>query len=286
VLIDAPLVVMKSYFGIRADLKLKDGTVTKGLYGYLTTLIKFMAMKPDYLVAAFEGGRSFRKDINPGYKENRVKTKDECLAQIQMSMEASQLLGIPALSVNTFEADDVIATLAKEAERKGYFVTIVSLDKDLMQLVSPNIVVASTNGKDVFNEEVVRLKFGVPAKYLADYQALIGDRVDNIKAIPQLGKVAAAEFINQYGSLENVLRNLEADSTQRELNLDEQVLVNFKERSLNSLKLTTLRCDVSGIENIESYECKFPEESVYLPVLEKLEMQTLIKSIKSFSQNQ
>jgi len=278
ILIDSPLVVLKSHYGIKFKLQLQDGTATSGLFGYMKVILKYMAMKPQYFVAAWEGGRSFRKDISSDYKENRVKLTDDTKAQLQYAYDSTIEMGINVARSATHEADDVIASLTMEAERKGFFVTIISQDKDFMQLISPNVIMVSSDGKQIYNEETVIKKFGVPPKLVPDIQALIGDTVDNIPSL-SLSKRKLPSLLQSAGSLIQLIEKIEKEASLRVLTSDEKTILGSKETCLNSLQLTQLKGDINDI-SIEQFEFKPPDFEKSKVVLDRWEMFSLVKSLK------
>ena len=160
----------------------------------------------DYAVCVFDApGKTFRDDLYPAYKAQRSPMPDDLRAQIEPVHEVVKLLGWPLIMVAGVEADDVIATLAKRGAEQGFKVIISSGDKDLSQLVDPQIMVVDTmNGKrrDVAG---VTAEFGVPPDRMIDYQTLVGDTVDNVPGVAKVGPKTAAKWLLEYGSLDNLL---------------------------------------------------------------------------------
>ena len=141
----------------------------------------------------------------PEYKANRPPMPDDLAAQIEPLMEAIRAMGWPLLVVDGVEADDVIGTLASEAERAGMRTVISTGDKDLTQLVDPHVTLVNTMSNETLDEAGVEAKFGVPPEQIVDYLALIGDSVDNVPGVDKVGPKTAAKWLAQYGSLDGVI---------------------------------------------------------------------------------
>jgi DNA polymerase-1 len=193
------------------DLRSSQGAPTGAIYGVLNMLRRLLKETPaDYIACVFDAkGKTFRDEVYPEYKANRPPMPDDLASQIAPLKEAITALGWPLVEVDGVEADDVIATLAKQAEREGIKVIVSTGDKDMTQLVNPRIVVYNTNPrtaeKELLDEEGVERKFGVRPERMLDYLALIGDSVDNIPGVDKVGPKTAVKWLSQYGSLEKVM---------------------------------------------------------------------------------
>src|SRR5882724_8335411 len=189
-------------------LRNAQGAPTNAVYIFVTMLRKLINdRKPEYIAASFDlPGRTFRDDISAEYKAHRAPMPDELAQQIPMVHAACEALGVPILTSETFEADDVIGTLTVKAAAEGYGVAIVTLDKDFFQLVRDGIRVFNPrdDGK-WYDADGVKEKLGVAPEQVVDVMALMGDTIDNIKGVPGIGEKGAQELIGQYGSLENLL---------------------------------------------------------------------------------
>jgi DNA polymerase-1 len=189
-------------------LRNAQGAPTNAVYIFVTMLRKLINdHKPEYIAASFDlPGRTFRDDISAEYKAHRAPMPDELAQQIPMVHAACEALGVPILTSETFEADDVIGTLTVKAAAAGYGVAIVTLDKDFFQLVRDGIRVFNPrdDGK-WYDADGVKEKLGVAPEQVVDVMALMGDTIDNIKGVPGIGEKGAQELIGQYGSLENLL---------------------------------------------------------------------------------
>jgi len=189
-------------------LRNAQGRPTNAVYIFVTMLRKLLSEhKPEYIAASFDlPGRTFRDELAADYKANRAPMPDELAEQIPMVHAACEALGVPILTSERYEADDVIGTLAEKAAAAGFEVAIVTGDKDFFQLVRPGISVFNPRDDGTwYNEEGVKERFGVPPDRVVDVLALMGDTIDNIKGVPGIGEKGARELIATYGSLENLI---------------------------------------------------------------------------------
>lgn len=215
----------------------------------------------DAAVVCCDVGRTWRHELYPQYKANRPPRDAAAYDQLRRVREQLEADGIPVVSADGFEADDVIASLAAKAPAAGYEVTIVSGDKDLCQLVGPTVVVQSTsNGGTVYDAEKVREKFRVEPWQLGDFLALVGDKSDNVAGLPGCGEVNAARLLHELNSISNMLEQPEAVTPQK---MREAFLAN-QQQVLLARKLVQLRTDVpiDFAEAIKPREPKPAEEPV------------------------
>jgi len=206
VLVDGSSYLYRAFHAL-PDLRSPAGEPTGAIYGVLNMLRRLVGdHKADFLGCVFDAkGRTFRDDVYPEYKANRAPMPDDLAAQIEPLMEAIRAMGWPLLVVEGVEADDVIATLAKEAGRAGIRTVVSTGDKDLAQLVDPQVTLINTMSNETLDVAGVKAKFGVDPGQIVDYLALVGDSVDNIPGVEKVGPKTAAKWIGQYGSLEGVL---------------------------------------------------------------------------------
>jgi DNA polymerase I len=206
VLVDGSSYLYRAFHAL-PDLRSPAGEPTGAIYGVLNMLRRLVNdYKADFLGCVFDAkGKTFRDEIYPEYKANREAMPDELAAQIEPLMEAIRAMGWPLLVVDGVEADDVIATLAREATNAGLRTVISTGDKDLAQLVDPRVTLINTMSNETLDIVGVTAKFGVAPEKIVDYLALVGDSVDNIPGVDKVGPKTAAKWIAQYGSLEGVL---------------------------------------------------------------------------------
>jgi DNA polymerase I len=189
------------------DLRNAAGEPTGAIYGVLNMLRKLLAdYKADYLACVFDArGRTFRDDLYDKYKANRPPMPDDLGSQVEPLLEAIRAWGWPLLQVEGVEADDVIATLAREADGRGMRCVISTGDKDLAQLVTERVTLVNTMSNERLDPEGVKAKFGVLPERMLDYLTLVGDSVDNVPGVEKVGPKTAAKWVSQYGSLEGVM---------------------------------------------------------------------------------
>ncbi|SNR90320.1 DNA polymerase I [Methylobacillus rhizosphaerae] len=196
------------------DLRNKAGEPTGALYGVLNMLRRLHKDYPaDYSACVFDAkGKTFRDDIYPEYKANRPAMPEDLSQQISPLHEAIKAMGWPLLMIDGVEADDVIGCLAKHAESQGMQVVISTGDKDMAQLVTPNVKLVNTMTNEVLDEAGVEAKFGIPPSLIVDYLTLIGDNVDNVPGVEKVGPKTAVKWLTQHGSLDHIMANAAAIS--------------------------------------------------------------------------
>ena len=184
------------------------GQVTHAVYGFVTMLLKLIAdHKPEFIAASFDlAGPTFRRDLAADYKATRSPMPNDLIDQVPLVHQACRALGVPILTTDRYEADDVMGTLARQAAAQGFDVALVTGDKDFFQLVGGPIQVYNPREPGTwFDADGVRQKFGVPPEQVIDVLALMGDTSDNVKGVPGIGEKGARDLISQFGSLESLL---------------------------------------------------------------------------------
>ena len=224
-------------------LRNAQGTPTNAVYIFVTMLRKLLnEHKPEFIAASFDlPGRTFRDDLVADYKANRTPMPDELAQQIPMVHAACEALGVPILTSERYEADDVIGTLTEKAAASGFEVAIVTGDKDFYQLVRDRIRVFNPKEEGTwYDADGVKEKFGVPPDLVVDVLALMGDTIDNIKGVPGIGEKGAIQLIGQYGSLENLIAHASEVKHKR---YREGLLANI-DNARQSRELARIRTDV------------------------------------------
>ncbi len=224
-------------------LRNAQGTPTNAVYIFVNMLRKLLnEHQPEFIAASFDlPGRTFRDDLVDDYKANRAPMPGELAQQIPMVHAACEALGVPILTSERYEADDVIGTLAIKAAAAGFEVAIVTMDKDFYQLVGGGIRVYNPRDEGTwYDAEGVKEKFGVAPDHVVDVLALMGDTIDNIKGVPGVGEKGARELIVQYGSLENLLAHAAEVKNKR---YREGLLANM-DAARQSRELARIRIDV------------------------------------------
>lgn len=205
-LIDAPGLVCRSYFAI-PPLHTSTGIQTNAVYGFARTILAFLRdNNPTHIGLCFDlNSRKGRQAIDPMYKSNRDVAPDELRIQFDLVREFVTKLGMKVVEYDGWEADDVVGTLTKRAAADGYEVEIITSDKDFMQLVDDNVHIWDPGkNKHIYPADVL-LKYGVSCSQMIDYQALIGDSIDNVPNVPGVGPATAAKLLKQFGSVNEML---------------------------------------------------------------------------------
>jgi DNA polymerase I len=204
-LVDGSAYIFRAFHAL-PPMTRADGTPVNAVYGFANMLTKLVEdSEADFLAVIFDTARkTFRSDIYPEYKAHRPPAPEELIPQFDLIREATRAYSLPCLELEGFEADDLIATYARHAVEQGFDVTIVSSDKDLMQLVGPGVrMMDPMKNKFIGPDEVVE-KFGVGPERVVDVQALLGDSTDNVPGIKGIGEAPAAQLINEFGSLDEL----------------------------------------------------------------------------------
>jgi DNA polymerase-1 len=223
-LLDGHSLAYRAFYGLplydsngRPRFSTAQGEFTNAVYGFASMLFKvWNDEKPDYIAAAFDKGRTFRDDKFADYKATRAKMPDELVPQIERIMQLVQAFGIPAITAEGYEADDILGTLAKRAARDKLEALIVTGDSDAFQLIEPNIKVL-TSGRQysettTYDEALIQERYGLTPQQLIDFKALKGDTSDNVPGVKGIGEKGATQLLQQYGTVENIYEHL-ADVT-------------------------------------------------------------------------
>ncbi|KAF2078634.1 hypothetical protein CYY_000005 [Polysphondylium violaceum] len=275
VLIDGTLMFYKGY----ATTTKTMGTDVNGVYAFTQSLIKVIKeLKPDYLVVCFDvfGGKgNFRREIYPQYKGNRPAPPPELVKQIPLLPQVTQALGIPFVQLDGYECDDLLASYAKQSVEKGLKVTIVSEDKDLFQLVRPNVNIYSVRNTEMYNEQDVIYKYGFPSSLFVTYQSLLGDKVDNIPGIPSIGKKAATDIVKSLGHLNNILENVDQIQVLKHAKLIEE----YKDQLKMNYQLAKLNENVVLPVSIENSFFNPINRANFVKFLEKFEFKSILNNL-------
>jgi 5'-3' exonuclease len=212
-LIDASVYIFRAWYSLPPDLADPEGRPTQAVYGFARFLGDLIERRrPRYLAALFDPapGRCFRNELYPAYKANRDPAPPELARQFELCREYCRRLGVAEFSVENYEADDLIGTLAAASRAAGLAVTVVSRDKDLAQLIGPGDVFWDYADEAEYGYADIAPRFGVPPERMADYLALRGDSTDNVPGVPGVGRKTAALLMGLCGSLEELFERLDA----------------------------------------------------------------------------
>jgi ribonuclease HI len=272
-LLDGSSYIYRAYYGVR-DVATAGGMPTNAVFGFTRMLLALLQEnRPDYLAVIFDPPRegTFRREIYPDYKANRDAVPEDLVSQIPYIRKILQALNIPALEAPGFEADDVIATLARRYAGEGAEVTVVTGDKDLLQIVGDRISLLDTMKEKRSGPQEVLERFGVPPELVADVLGLAGDTADNIPGVPGIGEKTASELVRKFGSLEEVLqwRSL-VSGRQRRGNLR----IHADQARLSKV-LATVRDDVPLDVPLAALQSRAPNLAELIPLLRELEFAAL-----------
>src|SRR5215471_12264918 len=272
------------YRAFHAPVRTADGGIlrnaagkpTNAVYIFITMLRKLInEHQPQYIAASFDlPGRTFRDDLVSDYKANRTPMPDELAQQITMVHAACEALGVPILTSERYEADDVIGTLAMKASAAGFDVAIVTMDKDFFQLVGDGIRVFNPREEGTwYDAEGVKEKLGVTPAQVVDVMALMGDTIDNIKGVPGIGDKGARELIATYGSIENLLAHAGEIKNKRY----REGLQNHAEDARQSQVLARIRTDVPVEFDREAVKYRGGSREQSFRIFNELGFRTLAK---------
>ena len=266
VLVDGSSYLFRAYYAM-PDLTSAEGAPTGAVRGVISMIRRLTADYPgSLLVVVFDApGKTFRDALYSDYKANRESMPEDLREQIDPIHQIIKAMGLPLIMESGVEADDVIGTLAKQAEAASRPLVISTGDKDMAQLVSEHVTLVNTMTDTTMDIEAVVGKFGVAPGQIIDYLALMGDAVDNIPGVPKVGPKTAAKWLNQYETLEAVMENAEEIGGKVGENL---------RASLNQLplskKLTTIKCDVELEDGLFELKAKDPDTAKLVQIFTKL----------------
>ncbi|MDH5857960.1 DNA polymerase I [Lampropedia aestuarii] len=279
VLVDGSSYLYRAYHAmpdLRADPGNPDSPATGALRGMINMLQALRKEEPSaYAVCVFDAsGPTFRDDIYPQYKANRAPMPDDLRAQIAPIHQVVLAMGWPMLAVPGVEADDVIATLASQAAAQGMQVLISSGDKDLAQLVTENIVIYDTMNGKRRDEAGVLAEFGVPPSLMIDYQTLVGDTVDNVPGVTKVGPKTAAKWLQEWGSLDNLLANADAIKGVAGQNLRDA-----REWLPTAAQLVTMKRDVADLPALADLAMREPNKPALAELYDQYGFKTLLRNL-------
>ena len=270
-LIDSSAFLYRNYYAL-PKFTTSKGEEVGALFGFIRLLFKIKKIS-NYIAVCYDSYKSVRKEIYCEYKSNRAKADDALIYQIKKSMEVVSLLGLKTVSVEGYEADDIIATIAKRFSSK-FDIIIVGADKDLMQIVSEKVKIWDGKSNDFFGPEYVKKKYGVNPSNIIDFLVLVGDDSDNIKGVNGIGPKTALKLIEKYGSVENILNS----------DLDDKLVKKVKEAKDSiklSLKLVKLFDDIDiNLNETDFFIKDFKKEGI-LELAKRFEFREALKVIEN-----
>ena len=277
-LVDGSGFIFRAFHAIR-PLTRPDGTPVNAVYGFVQMLMKILDdTDADRLAVIFDAARkTFRNDIYPEYKAHRPPPPEELVPQFDLVKRAVEAFNVPAIEMGGFEADDIIATYARLAKEAGAEVTIVSSDKDLMQLVNDKVTMYDAMKNQVIGHDQVVEKFGLGPEMVVEVQALAGDSTDNVPGVPGIGVKTAAQLLEEYGDLESLLARAEEIKQPKR----RQNLIEFAEQARISRQLVQLRDDVPVELSIEDMGRHDMDAETVLPFLQEQGFKSIVTRVES-----
>jgi DNA polymerase-1 len=281
-LIDASAYIFRAFHALPPLTRQSDGLPIGAVSGFCNMLFKLLEdlkgpERPTHFACIFDASsKTFRNELFPAYKAQRPEPPEELRPQFPLVRRAAEAFAAHAIEMMGFEADDLIATYARQAEAKGARVTIVSSDKDLMQLVSDKVLMLDTMKNKLMGRDEVIEKFGVGPEHVVDVQSLAGDSVDNVPGAPGIGVKTAAQLITEYGSVEALLERAEEIKQPKR----RETLLNFADQVRVSKQLVTLKDDVPLEVKLEDLAVQDPDPKVLLPFLEEMEFRTITRRVR------
>ena len=274
VLIDGPNYVFRAFHAVRHNLTNSKGEPTNAVFGYVQMLRSILKdLSPTHVAVAFDPkGGTFRNQMYAEYKAHRPPMPEELAAQWPWVHDVTDAFKLNRICIQNYEADDVIATLAKQAEAKGWDVTIVSTDKDLMQLVSDKVWMLDTMKRVEYGADEVKEKWGVGPDRIQDLLALAGDSADNIPGVPGIGPKTAVQLLEAYGDLEGVLTH----APEIKQNKRRENLIEFAEDARLSYRLVALDMQAPVGLELESLAVEKPDRERLNELFTRLEFRRLL----------
>ena len=282
-LIDGSGYIFRAYYALPPLTRKSDGLPTGAVSGFCSMLFKLLEdskskenkQKPTHFAVIFDSARkTFRNEIYREYKANRSEAPDDLVPQFEYIRKSVLAFNLPSVDLINYEADDLIATYVDQILKSGAKATIVSSDKDLMQLYKKNVRIFDPMKNKFITEEDVQSKFGVDPSKVIDVQALAGDSSDNVPGVPGIGVKTAAELINKYGNLETLLKS----ANEIKQNKRRETLIENKDKAIISKKLVTLKHDAPIDRDLTEFELKEIDKDKLYKFLREMEFNRLLSS--------
>ena len=282
-LIDGSGYIFRAYYALPPLTRKSDGLPTGAVSGFCSMLFKLLEdsksdknlQKPSHFAVIFDSARkTFRNEIYSDYKANRAEAPDDLAPQFEYIRKSVLAFNLPSVELVNYEADDLIATYVDKILRAGGKVTIVSSDKDLMQLYKKDVRIYDPMKNKFINDEDVQKKFGVGADKVIDVQALAGDSSDNVPGVPGIGVKTAAELINKYGTLEKLLEC----ANEIKQNKRRETLIENQDKAIISKKLVTLKNDAPIERDLNEFKLKEIDKDKLYKFLREMEFNRLLSS--------
>ena len=285
-LIDGSGYIFRAYYALPPLSRKSDGLPTGAVSGFCSMLFKLLEdsksnenlQKPTHFAVIFDSARkTFRNEIYSDYKANRSEAPEDLAPQFEYIRKSVLAFNLPSVELMNYEADDLIATYVDQILKKGAKVTIVSSDKDLMQLYKKDVRIFDPMKNKFITEDDIIKKFGVDSDKVIDVQSLAGDSSDNVPGVPGIGVKTAAELINKYGTLEKLLKS----ANEIKQNKRRETLIQNKDKALISKKLVTLKNDAPVEIQLSEFQLKKIDKNKLYNFLREMEFNRLLSSVIS-----
>lgn len=280
-LIDGHALAYRTYFALagvggEARWMTQSGEPTAGTYGFTSVLLRLLEQDdPEYLAVAFDKGRTFRDDLYPDYKATREKMPEDLRAQLDRIRQIVQAFGIPIFEAENFEADDVLGTVARAAASEGIEVTILTGDRDLLQLADEGVTVQLSGRRLAeavkYGPKEVESKMGIRPDQIVDFKALVGDKSDNIPGVRGVGEKTAVTLLNQYGTLDEIYAHIEEVPARFQSKLEE-----YKQDAYLSRKLAAISTEVPVDFTLEACRTRQYDHDKVFELFRELEFRSLL----------
>ena len=283
-LVDGSGYIFRAYYALPPLSRKSDGLPTGAVSGFCSMLFKLLEdarseNSASHFAVIFDSAKkNFRNEIFKEYKSNRTEAPEDLAPQFEYIRKSVKAFNLPSIELINYEADDLIATYSKKIIEAGSRVTIISSDKDLMQLVSDEVKLYDPMKNKLIGEKEVEEKFGVKPNQVIDVQSLAGDSSDNIPGVPGIGVKTAAELINKYKNLDNLLKNVD-EITQKKR---KETLSQNKEKAFLSRQLVTLKSDVPVKDKLEDFKLKEIDREKLYNFLREMEFNRLLSQAINF----
>ncbi len=280
-LIDGSGYIFRAYYALPPLSRKSDGLPTGAVSGFCSMLFKLLEEarsdesehKPTHFAVIFDSAKkNFRNDIYKDYKANRSEAPEDLIPQFEYIRKSVKAFNLPSIELLNYEADDLIATYSKKIVEAGCKVTIISSDKDLMQLVSKKVRLYDPMKSKVLGEKEVFEKFGVKPNQVVDVQSLAGDSSDNVPGVPGIGIKTASELINKYKNLDTLLKKADEIPQKKR----KESLLQNKDKAILSKKLVTLKSDVPIKDTLNSFILKNVEKEKLFDFLREMEFNRIL----------
>ncbi|GKX33277.1 MAG: DNA polymerase I [Rhizobiaceae bacterium MnEN-MB40S] len=283
-LVDGSGYIFRAFHALPPLTRKSDGLPVGAVAGFCNMLWKLLAdardtsvgVTPTHLAVIFDySSKTFRKELYPDYKANRSEPPEDLIPQFGLIREATKAFDLPCIELEGFEADDLIATYARLAEEAGADTTIISSDKDLMQLVTPHVsMYDSMKDRQIGRDEVIE-KWGVPPEKMIDLQSLTGDSTDNVPGVPGIGPKTAAQLLEEYGDLDTLLARAE----EIRQNKRRENIIAFADQARLSRELVTLKTDTPVEDDLDSFKLEPQNGPKLIAFLKAMEFTTLTRRV-------